>query len=45
MTATDLSHGQGHSVQDGTNAIITLALAGPGGPTGTFIDRDGEHRW
>jgi NAD(P)-dependent dehydrogenase (short-subunit alcohol dehydrogenase family) len=45
MTATDLSHGQGHSVQDGSDAIITLALAGPGGPTGTFIDRNGEHAW
>jgi len=45
MTATDLSQGQGHSVQDGTDAIITLALAGPGGPTGTFIDRNGEHPW
>ena len=45
MTATDLSHGQGHSVRDGTDAIITLALARPGGPTGTFIDRNGEHAW
>jgi len=34
---------EGHSMQDGTDAIITLALAGPGGPTGTFIDRNGEH--
>jgi NAD(P)-dependent dehydrogenase (short-subunit alcohol dehydrogenase family) len=43
LTATDLSGGQGHSVHDGTDAII--ALAGRGGPTGTFADRDGEVPW
>jgi NAD(P)-dependent dehydrogenase (short-subunit alcohol dehydrogenase family) len=45
MTATDLSGGQGHSVHDGTDAIVALALAEPGGPTGTFADRDGEVPW
>lgn len=38
-----MTDGKGHSVQDGTDAIITLALAEPSGPTGTFTDRDGEH--
>jgi NAD(P)-dependent dehydrogenase (short-subunit alcohol dehydrogenase family) len=44
-TATDLSSGQGHSVHDGTDAIIAYALAAPGGPTGTFADRDGTVPW
>jgi NAD(P)-dependent dehydrogenase (short-subunit alcohol dehydrogenase family) len=38
MTATDLSGGQGHSVSDGTDAIIAYALAAPGArpePTAT----------
>lgn len=39
MTATDLSGGHGHSVAEGTDAIIALALSGPDGPTGTFRDR------
>jgi NAD(P)-dependent dehydrogenase (short-subunit alcohol dehydrogenase family) len=30
MTATDLSGGHGHSVRDGTDAIIACALAAPG---------------
>jgi len=45
LTATDLSGGQGHSVHDGTDAIIAYALAAPGGPTGAFADRDGEVPW
>jgi NAD(P)-dependent dehydrogenase (short-subunit alcohol dehydrogenase family) len=45
MTATDLSGGQGHSVHDGTDAIVAFALSAPGGPTGTFADRDGEVPW
>jgi NAD(P)-dependent dehydrogenase (short-subunit alcohol dehydrogenase family) len=45
LTATDLSGGQGHSVHDGTDAIIAYALAAPGGPTGTFAGRDGEVPW
>lgn len=45
MTATDLSGGQGHSVSDGTDAIITLALGGPDMPTGTFRDRGGALPW
>ncbi len=45
MTATDLSSGQGHSVHDGTDAIIAYALDGPGGASGTFRDRDGDLPW
>ena len=45
MTATDLSGGQGHSVQDGTDAILAYALAGPDGASGTFRDRDGDLPW
>ena len=45
MTATDLSGGHGHPVHDGTDAIIAYALAAPGGPTGTYRDRDGDLPW
>jgi NAD(P)-dependent dehydrogenase (short-subunit alcohol dehydrogenase family) len=45
LTATDLSGGQGHSVHDGADAIVACALSAPGGPTGTFADRDGEVPW
>ena len=45
LTATDLSGGQGHSVHDGTDAIIGYALAAPGGPTGAFAGRDGTVPW
>jgi len=45
MTATDLSGGRGHSVHDGTDAVMALALTGPDGPTGTFTGRDGELPW
>jgi len=45
MTATDLSSGNGHSVQDGTDAIIEFATSGPNGPTGAYRDRDGDLPW
>jgi NAD(P)-dependent dehydrogenase (short-subunit alcohol dehydrogenase family) len=45
MTATDLSGGQGHSVKDGTDAIVAYALDGPAGVTGAFRDRDGDLPW
>lgn len=45
MTATDLSGGHGHSVHDGTDAIIAYALDTPGGRTGTFRDRDDDVPW
>jgi hypothetical protein len=45
MTATGLSGGRGHSVLDGTDAIVAYALDGPGGVSGTFRDRDGALPW
>ena len=42
MTATDLSAGQGHSVTDGTDAIVAFALAGPDTPTGAYRDRNDD---
>jgi NAD(P)-dependent dehydrogenase (short-subunit alcohol dehydrogenase family) len=41
-TATDLNGNSGHqTVTEGTDAIVELALRGPDGATGTFIDREG----
>lgn len=45
LTATDLSGGQGHSVHDGTDAIIAYALAVRSGPSRTFADHDGIVPW
>lgn len=45
LTATDLSGGEGHSVHDGTDAIIAFALDAPGGASGTFRDRAGDLPW
>lgn len=45
MTATDLSGQRGHSVQDGTDAILWFALAAADGPSGTYRDRHGELPW
>jgi NAD(P)-dependent dehydrogenase (short-subunit alcohol dehydrogenase family) len=45
MTDTELSHGHGHSVHDGTDAILAYALDTTDGPSGTFRDRDGELPW
>jgi NAD(P)-dependent dehydrogenase (short-subunit alcohol dehydrogenase family) len=45
MTATDLNGGQGHSVENGTDAIIAFALGGPDTPTGAYRDRDGDLPW
>jgi NAD(P)-dependent dehydrogenase (short-subunit alcohol dehydrogenase family) len=45
LTATDLSRGQGHSVKDGTDAIVAFALGGPDTPTGAYRDRDGDLPW
>lgn len=42
----EVSGGNGHPVQDGTDAILALALAlDPDAPTGTFRDRDGDLPW
>ena len=45
MTATDLSGGRGHPVEDGTDAIIAFALGGPGSATGAYRDRNGDLPW
>jgi NAD(P)-dependent dehydrogenase (short-subunit alcohol dehydrogenase family) len=45
LTATDLSGGQGHSVRDGTDAIVAFALGGADSPTGAYRDRDGDVPW
>jgi NAD(P)-dependent dehydrogenase (short-subunit alcohol dehydrogenase family) len=45
LTAMHLSGRQGHSVTDGTDAIVALALGGPDTPTGAYRDRDGDLPW
>jgi len=45
MTATDLSGHRGHSVTDGTDAIVHFALAPEHSASGTFRDRHGELPW
>lgn len=45
MTATDLSGGHGQTVQEGTDAIVALALDQAGGVSGSFRDRDGQLPW
>ena len=45
MTATDLSGGQGHSVEHGTDAIVAFALGGPATPTGAYRDCAGDLPW
>jgi NAD(P)-dependent dehydrogenase (short-subunit alcohol dehydrogenase family) len=45
MTATDLSGGQGHSLQEGTEAIVSFALADGNGPSGAFYDSTGILPW
>ena len=45
LTSIDLSNGEGHSVHEGTDAIIAYALADAGSATGTFRDRDGDLPW
>jgi len=44
MTATDLSGGQGHSVKDGTDAIIRLLLADRHSDR-CYRDGDGDLPW
>lgn len=45
MTATDLSGGQGQSLEDGTDAIIAFALDQVGGASGSFRDRNNVLPW
>jgi len=45
-TATDLNgHNGFQTVSEGTEAIVTLASAGTGGPTGGFFNRSGPVAW
>jgi NAD(P)-dependent dehydrogenase (short-subunit alcohol dehydrogenase family) len=45
-TATDLNANSGHqTVQEGTEAIVRMAQIGPDGPTGRFVDAEGEVPW
>jgi NAD(P)-dependent dehydrogenase (short-subunit alcohol dehydrogenase family) len=45
-TATDLNAFTGtQTVEEGTDAIVTLATLGPDGPTGAFFDRTGPVPW
>lgn len=45
QTATDLNDHTGHSVREGTDAIIALATDPRNAPTGTLRDRDGVLPW
>ncbi|KAK2051937.1 short chain dehydrogenase [Colletotrichum caudatum] len=38
-------HAYGASVEVGAERIVTLATSGPGGPTGTFSNREGTIPW
>ncbi|MGI8879789.1 MAG: SDR family NAD(P)-dependent oxidoreductase [Jatrophihabitans sp.] len=45
-TATDLNgHSGNQTVDEGTEAIVAMASAGPDGPTGGFFDRNGPVPW
>jgi NAD(P)-dependent dehydrogenase (short-subunit alcohol dehydrogenase family) len=45
-TSTDLnSHRGTQSVEEGTDAIVRMALIDASGPTGTFVDRNGAVAW
>jgi NAD(P)-dependent dehydrogenase (short-subunit alcohol dehydrogenase family) len=45
-TATDLNGRSGpQTVQEGTDAIVRMAQIDASGPTGTFVDRQGEVPW
>jgi NAD(P)-dependent dehydrogenase (short-subunit alcohol dehydrogenase family) len=45
LTATDLSGGQGHSLESGTDAIVAFALSGPDSPSGAYRDLAGDLPW
>lgn len=44
LTATEFTDGTGHSVEEGTDAMVTAALD-TSGPSGRFIDRNGVTPW
>jgi len=46
FTATDLNQFRGtQTVEEGTDAIVPLAMVGPDGPIGGFFDREGNVPW
>lgn len=46
FTSTDFNNHRGtQTVTEGTDVIVRLATLPPGGPTGTFQDRDGPVPW
>lgn len=45
LTATEFTGNSGHSVTDGTDAIVRLATLESDGPTGTFVEREGTVAW
>lgn len=45
LTATTFAGGQGHSVTDGTDAIIRFAIGEHQNLTGRYQDRDGDVPW
>jgi NAD(P)-dependent dehydrogenase (short-subunit alcohol dehydrogenase family) len=45
-TRTDMNHGNGdHDADEGAIAAVRLATLPADGPTGTFIDKDGQVAW
>jgi NAD(P)-dependent dehydrogenase (short-subunit alcohol dehydrogenase family) len=45
-TGTDFNQHRGtQTVSEGTDAIVAMAMIGPDGPTGTFVDRKGPVPW
>jgi NAD(P)-dependent dehydrogenase (short-subunit alcohol dehydrogenase family) len=45
-TATDFNgHSGSQTVEEGTDAIVRLATMGGDGPTGAFLNRDGQLAW
>ncbi|MFF8926404.1 SDR family NAD(P)-dependent oxidoreductase [Streptomyces longwoodensis] len=46
FTATDLNgHAGTQTVEEGAEVIVRMALLGPDGPTGTYVDVDGPLPW
>lgn len=46
FTATDMNQSSGaQTVEQGAEALVRMALVGPDGPTGTYVDRNGPLPW
>ena len=45
-TATDFNSHRGHqTLEEGARVVVATAMAGPDGPTGRFLDKDGPVPW